>query len=221
MAVRTNQWSDPSGVRVDLAQATFSCDVVARDWLVRHGLARVLSASYPKAAITLHQSTQSLPVERTAPQPSVAVWLPEGIDGVDILSGWARSDRRVIGLGEPDRATYAEAPILWVQQWQEEEQAVVDAVARALVELDASRIIQLPNSAGRRESALSMALTPRQEEVLRQLAQGMSNAEIAQALGMSENTVRIHVSAILKTLRVANRTQAALWATQNLESGHS
>jgi DNA-binding CsgD family transcriptional regulator len=206
---------------VDLAQVSFTCDVVARDWLVRHGLARVLTAAYPKAAIQLHADTGSLAPTPGSQQPAVAVWLPEGIDGVDILSAWQRTNRRVIGLGQPDSASYSAAPITWVGEWQADEALVVDAVARALTELDASRIIQLPGGMARRNSAAAMALTPRQEEVLRHLAQGLSNAEIAQALGMSENTVRIHVSAILKTLRVANRTQAALWATQNLESGHS
>lgn len=52
-------------------------------------------------------------------------------------------------------------------------------------------------------------LTPRQHQVLDLLAKGMDNAEIAQALGLSVNTVKMHVSAILRTLRVSNRTEAA------------
>lgn len=52
-------------------------------------------------------------------------------------------------------------------------------------------------------------LTPRQREVLRCVAQGLSNKNIAQALGMSESTVRVHVAAILRVLNVENRTQAA------------
>lgn len=55
-------------------------------------------------------------------------------------------------------------------------------------------------------------LTRRQRDVLDLIASGYSNAQIAHELGMSENTVRIHVSAILKTLAVPNRTSAALWA---------
>lgn len=53
-------------------------------------------------------------------------------------------------------------------------------------------------------------LTNRQKEVLRQLAEGLSNREIANALELSEHTVKIHVAAILKVLKVHNRTQAAL-----------
>jgi len=55
-------------------------------------------------------------------------------------------------------------------------------------------------------------LTEREAEVLQQLAQGLSNRQIGQRLGISEWTVRTHVSHILEKLQVANRTQAALHA---------
>jgi DNA-binding NarL/FixJ family response regulator len=55
-------------------------------------------------------------------------------------------------------------------------------------------------------------LTKRQQEVLGHLTLGRSNADIAKELGTSEHTVRIHVSAILKSLSVSNRTKAALAA---------
>ena len=50
--------------------------------------------------------------------------------------------------------------------------------------------------------------TRRQQEILRLIAQGMSNAEIAQALEISEGTVRIHVSNLLFKLGVKRRTEA-------------
>lgn len=59
-------------------------------------------------------------------------------------------------------------------------------------------------------------LTRRQQQVLSYLAQGKSNMQIAQDLGLSEKTVRLHVSAILKTLNLSNRTQAALFAAQHM-----
>jgi DNA-binding NarL/FixJ family response regulator len=52
-------------------------------------------------------------------------------------------------------------------------------------------------------------LTPRQGEVLRMLAQGYSNKDIANQLGLHPGTVKLHVRAILKALNVANRTAAA------------
>lgn len=52
-------------------------------------------------------------------------------------------------------------------------------------------------------------LTGRQREVLRLLAKGLSNKEIADQLGIAEATVRVHVSTVLRVLGVENRTQAA------------
>lgn len=58
------------------------------------------------------------------------------------------------------------------------------------------------------------ALTPREMAVLRLIAQGLSNQEIADALTISEPTVRTHVSRILGKLHLASRTQAALYAVR-------
>lgn len=55
-------------------------------------------------------------------------------------------------------------------------------------------------------------LTPRELEVLRLVAQGHANQEIAETLVIGEGTVRTHVSSILSKLHLANRTQAALYA---------
>jgi NarL family two-component system response regulator LiaR len=57
-------------------------------------------------------------------------------------------------------------------------------------------------------------LSKRELEVLRLVARGLSNQEIATALIVSEGTVRVHVSNILTKLHLANRTQAALYALQ-------
>jgi len=57
-------------------------------------------------------------------------------------------------------------------------------------------------------------LTERELEVLRQVAQGLSNDDIAEKLVVSERTVRTHVSHILDKLHLANRTQMALYAVR-------
>ena len=58
-------------------------------------------------------------------------------------------------------------------------------------------------------------LTPRETDVLRLIAQGRSNKEIARDLTLSEKTVKTHVSAILQKLQLADRTQAALDAVRH------
>jgi NarL family two-component system response regulator LiaR len=55
-------------------------------------------------------------------------------------------------------------------------------------------------------------LTEREVEVLRLVAKGLTNHEIAESLVIGEGTVRSHVSSILSKLHLANRTQAALYA---------
>ena len=66
------------------------------------------------------------------------------------------------------------------------------------------------------------ALTPRQMDVLRLVARGLSNRDIAQSLDLSEGTVKLHVTAILKALAVPNRTSAVIAAARmGLTEGES
>lgn len=62
------------------------------------------------------------------------------------------------------------------------------------------------------DPTLLAPLTQRQYDVLALLGQGKSNKDIADTLGISEGTVKVHVGAILKVLGASNRTQAALMA---------
>lgn len=65
--------------------------------------------------------------------------------------------------------------------------------------------------AGRTADA-RLALTPRERQVWRLLAEGHSNAEIARDLAVSARTVKFHVSNVLRKLMVSNRTEAAALA---------
>ncbi|MGE5579489.1 MAG: response regulator [Bacillota bacterium] len=64
------------------------------------------------------------------------------------------------------------------------------------------------------DAGLAGTLTPRELEVLREIAQGLDNKEIAAKLFLSEKTVKTHVASILQKLDVKSRTQAALYALQ-------
>ena len=57
-------------------------------------------------------------------------------------------------------------------------------------------------------------LSPREREVLSSMVRGKSNKEIASALGITEATVKCHVSVILARLEVSDRTQAVIVALQ-------
>jgi two-component system, NarL family, response regulator LiaR len=71
---------------------------------------------------------------------------------------------------------------------------------------------ELNRPSGPRQTPTTDPLSARELEVLRLLARGMSNQEIADVLIVGEATVRSHVSAILRKLQLASRTQAALYA---------
>lgn len=58
-------------------------------------------------------------------------------------------------------------------------------------------------------------LSPREREILAQIARGASNKEIARTLDIAETTVKIHVQHILRKLDLASRVQAAVWAAQH------
>jgi two-component system, NarL family, nitrate/nitrite response regulator NarL len=65
---------------------------------------------------------------------------------------------------------------------------------------------------------MSHRLSDRETEILRLLTQGASNKHIAQLLGLTEQTVKVHLKAILRKVNAANRTQAAVWALKHLST---
>jgi DNA-binding NarL/FixJ family response regulator len=79
--------------------------------------------------------------------------------------------------------------------------------------------VQAIEAAGRPRKAVSLTvdrlgLTQRQLDVLRLLAQGKSNKLICRELGLAERTVKAHVTAVFRALKVTSRTQAALAAAR-------
>jgi DNA-binding NarL/FixJ family response regulator len=68
----------------------------------------------------------------------------------------------------------------------------------------------------RRTTSLAAAdLTPRETEVLSLVRQGLANKQIARRLGISERTVKAHLTSTFQRIGVVDRTQAALWAERN------
>lgn len=64
-------------------------------------------------------------------------------------------------------------------------------------------------------------LSPCEDRILRRLAEGESNKSIARALDVAEATVKTHIKAIFRKVNVKNRTQAAIWATNNLPQNNN
>lgn len=76
----------------------------------------------------------------------------------------------------------------------------------------AARLVRELHGAGRETYLLYASLSERERQVLQRIAEGMSNAQIAASLVISERTVKSHVNNILGKLQVADRTQAAIYA---------
>ena len=80
--------------------------------------------------------------------------------------------------------------------------------------LSACRALVMPPGFDDIDNSLRPQLTPRQLDVMRCIARGMSNKAIAAKLRISDQTVKIHVTQILRTLNASNRTRALIVAAQ-------
>jgi DNA-binding NarL/FixJ family response regulator len=146
-------------------------------------------------------------------------------DPVDVLSSISAGRVRVLLLESPLPSELrtmvdGETPVIVLSEHARPED-VADAVAlgaHALLPKNASlsdllRAIRIALAEGRPEPIA--ALTDRQRQVLRLVAEGLDNAQIAERMGISQRTARAHVSSVLERLGVENRTQAAVAAIRS------
>ena len=92
--------------------------------------------------------------------------------------------------------------------------AALSGLAQGLVVLDATLANVAVQSPIATPTPLSEPLTPRETEVLRRMAEGLSNKLIARDLAISEHTVKFHVNAIMGKLGAQSRTEAVVRATR-------
>jgi DNA-binding NarL/FixJ family response regulator len=97
----------------------------------------------------------------------------------------------------------------------DELRAAIKSAAAGQVQLSPAAAARLMREVRTPEPSAAQPLTERENDVLRLLAQGKANKEIAFELIIGEKTVKTHVSNILLKLGVQSRTQAALYAAQN------
>ena len=93
----------------------------------------------------------------------------------------------------------------------------IDSVEKNEIYVEPSLTVMLNSSLARRDVKKSMidSLTKRELEILKLIAQGLFNKEIAAMLNISERTVKNHISNIFKKIDVSDRTQAAVFAIKN------
>jgi NarL family two-component system response regulator LiaR len=142
--------------------------------------------------------------------------MPGGIDGVETARRMQKvaPDVRIIAL----TASMDEARMMAVLRAgavgyvrKDADPEVLLAAIRAVA---AGRTFIDPAVATRQESGTpkGVDLTSRETDVLRQLAKGLTNRDIAKALGISDETVKTHVTSVLGKLHVDNRGQAIVYA---------
>jgi NarL family two-component system response regulator LiaR len=134
-----------------------------------------------------------------ADQPEVRILVLTSFAGDDKIFAAIRAG----ALGYLLKDSGPEELILAIKQVHSGQSSLHPAIARRLLQ----ELSHNPDRAAKAE-----ALTERELEVLRQVAKGLSNDEIARHLSISEATVRTHVSNILAKLSLDSRTQAALYA---------
>jgi D-alanyl-D-alanine carboxypeptidase/D-alanyl-D-alanine-endopeptidase (penicillin-binding protein 4) len=130
---------------------------------------------------------------------------------VAILESPSPSDLRAVAGAGPAVIVLAE------RAGPDDALAAAQMGARALLAKNctlAELTVAIRNATGAGGAPRRPSLTPRQREVLELIVAGLDNAQIASRLGVSERTVRAHVSNVLERTGAGNRTQAAVAAVQ-------
>lgn len=146
----------------------------------------------------------------------------DGLGCLGKLQGHAVKPKVLMFSGY-DNPTYVARAVALGAVGYLEKSAPVDEILQAVRQAAAGETLWSREGLRRMTGALSTPreaveleapLTKRESEVLKQLALGLSNKEIALALGISYETVKEHVQHVLRKVGVADRTQAAVWAVR-------
>ena len=192
--------------------------------IVREGLSRLLDGSDGITVVGMAADGEEGVAEAVRLRPDVVLMdlLMPRVDGVE-------ATRRIVDA-------VPGATVLVLTSFADRERVVgaIDAGAAGYVLKDAepADLIRAVHSAAkgyapldpraartlldtRSPSAPGATLSPREREVLQLLARGLANKVIAIRLGITEGTVKAHLTAIYKQIGVSDRTQAAIWARDN------
>jgi len=163
-------------------------------------------------------------VETLAPDVAVMDLVMPRVDGVEAIRRIraTRAETRVLVLTSyvDDEKLFAAvnagaAGYLLKDVKPEQLAEAIRAVSRGEALLHPAATARLMREfAGERRTSRADKLTKRELDVLRLIAQGRANKEIALELGVAAKTVKVHVSNILDKLDLADRTQAALYAVR-------
>ena len=199
--------------------------VTASSPITRARLEKLLRSSRTLEVVSDPAESSSLARSAADLQPGLVVVELESAEGDPLeLLGELEVDAPVLLLvDDPDGAWVASAleagvrAILPRQVTGPEITAAIHAASEGLVVLSPGIRLGLSDDVLRRVDLepLPESLTPREVEVLRALADGLGNKEIGERLGISEHTVKFHVSSVMGKLGATSRTQAVTLGIQH------
>jgi DNA-binding NarL/FixJ family response regulator len=203
--------------------------IVAPDPLARAGLSTLLADQPGSIVVGQTNSSETLPDELDTYRPDMSVWdlgwEPEEHLGLlaDVIGEEDEGRTAVIAL-LPDEEQAAAVwsagvrAILLRETTAEQLLAAITAVSQGLTvitaELSADLSAQLLSAPPTPDLDPAEALTAREQEVLQLVAEGLTNKAIAQALSISEHTVKFHINTIMGKLNAPSRTAAVVRATR-------
>jgi len=194
--------------------------------IVRNGLSQLLNATGDIEVVgTASEGAEASTVVReTGPDVVLMDLQMPGVDGVSatreivasgstaqvvVLTSYSDSDRIVAALdaGAVGYLLKDAEPTDLIEG--------VRAVFRGESPIHPRAARQLLTARAHQPDDAAKQLTPREEEVLKLVRFGMANKQIARRLGISERTVKAHLTSAFQRIGVSDRTQAALWAERN------
>ncbi len=196
--------------------------IVATDPLVRAGLSSLLEGISDCQVIGLANPAELLPDLATNIEDSEAellIW-DWGLDVGDPMSfDFHDIDTPVITLladaiQADDAWTSGSKALIFRDASPEEVLATATAVTHGFHVIDPKIAAKILPSNSYQKGDLDILPTPREQQVLQLLAEGLTNRAIAQELNISQHTAKFHVNSILNKLNVQSRTEAVVQATR-------
>lgn len=194
--------------------------------IIRTGLKSILGAAgFDVVAEAATAAAALAAVEKHSPDVVLLDIRMEGGDGLNSLGRMKldHADLPIVLFSAYDNPTYiARAVALGASGYvlkSAPTERLIEALNTALAGESAWTREELRRVTGalatpRASQDIEFPLTQRESEVLRQMALGLTNKEIAKMLGISYETVKEHVQHILRKIGVSDRTQAAVWAVR-------
>lgn len=197
--------------------------------VVRRGLAGLIESTEDLEVVGIARDGSEAVALVREHRPDVAVMdlqMPvlDGVEATRAILGEATGTEVLVLTSFSDHARIdaaLEAGAVGYLLKDAEPEALLDgirAVARGESPLDpraARHVLSRRSSAAPGADQDVAALSPREAEVLRLVVEGLLNKQIAQRLGITERTVKAHLTSAYQRIGVADRTQAALWVQRH------